>query len=36
VPLGSHTAQVQYMGTAEYEGSISTTIAYQCLEAPGD
>lgn len=31
VPLGSHTAQVQYMGTTLYEGSVSGTIAYECL-----
>jgi hypothetical protein len=32
VPFGNHQAQVQYLGTSGYEGSISSTIAYSCLE----
>jgi hypothetical protein len=31
VPFGSHTAQVQYTGTENFEGSVSSTIAYECL-----
>lgn len=34
VPLGSHIAQVQYNGTSLYGGSVSGTIAYQCLATP--
>jgi hypothetical protein len=30
VPFGSHTAQVQYMGTSSFEGSVSNQIAYTC------
>lgn len=32
VPFGSHTAQVQYMGSSNFEGSVSNQIAYTCLE----
>jgi hypothetical protein len=31
VPVGSHTAQAQYMGTDLYGGSLSGTLAYECL-----
>lgn len=32
VPFGEHVAQVQYRGTDAYEESVSSTIAYECLE----
>jgi hypothetical protein len=32
MPFGSHTAQVQYTGSENFEGSVSSTIAYECLE----
>jgi hypothetical protein len=32
VPFGDHEAQVQYLGTSGYGGSISSTISYECLE----
>ena len=35
VPFGSQTAQVQYMGTDGFAGSVSGTIAYECLEGTG-
>jgi hypothetical protein len=36
VPFGSHTAQVQYLGSGDFSGSVSTTIPYECLEGSGD
>jgi hypothetical protein len=34
VPFGSHEAQAQFNGTAGHAGSLSQTLAYECLEAP--
>lgn len=36
VPFGSHTAQAHYQGTDAFLGGSSATIAYTCLESPGD
>ena len=36
VPFGSHDAQAQYLGFEDFQGSVSTTIPYECLEGSGD
>jgi hypothetical protein len=35
VPFGSHTAQAEYLGSANFAGSASNTIDYECLEGGG-